>query len=215
MLARPSIGVTVRGRLAALDRLRSARPRLSRHGAVAQYIVSPRGHEPWLAKRYRAVSPLDDGLEHVIRFTIKRDGRVRVRLDVDIVELLFSALYQHSQFVRRPWTLKPIVEPVACVHVAKQEVADLLRRVFMTLPIQFAPSVESGAWTCEVKTGLHRKLWEGQRALSARNCALMPSVKRTHPAPPRYRHAISDLFGGVARLQVAIDTYSRGRPAAK
>src|ERR1700730_11355599 len=39
-----SIGVTVRGRLASVDRVRAARTRLPGHGAIVQHIVSPRGH---------------------------------------------------------------------------------------------------------------------------------------------------------------------------
>src|SRR5438552_461585 len=125
--------MTVRRRLTAMDDVRSPRPRLPGHGAITQHIVSPCRHKSGVPKRYRAVSLLDDRLEHVIRFAIKHNGRVRIRLDVDLVELLFSTLDQRSQFVRRQWELQPVLEPMACAHVAKQEVADLGRPLLIDL----------------------------------------------------------------------------------
>src|SRR5947209_14286700 len=113
----------------------SSRPRLPGHGTIAQYIVSPCRHKRWVPKRDRMVSLLNNRVEHVIRFAIKHDGRVRIGLDVDLVELLFSTLNQRSQFVRRQRALQPILEPMASLHVAKKESPTFAARSLSTLPI--------------------------------------------------------------------------------
>src|SRR5438067_1986578 len=87
--AQRSISVTVCSGLAVMVRARSARRWLPRHGTVAQHIVSPRGHKPWIPKRYRAEPLLDNRLENVIRLAIEHDGRVGVRLDVNFIKLRF------------------------------------------------------------------------------------------------------------------------------
>src|SRR5207248_9092916 len=86
----PSIGVTVRGRLAVVDGVRSASGWPSRHGTIAHHIVSPRGNKILVPKRYRAVPLLDNGVENVIRLAIEHDGWVGIQLNVDFVKLLFS-----------------------------------------------------------------------------------------------------------------------------
>ena len=72
--ARWSICVIMRGKVALLGCVRSARPRLFGHGAVTHDVVSPRGHKRRVKKRDRAVLLVDDRVEHVTGFPIETTG---------------------------------------------------------------------------------------------------------------------------------------------
>jgi hypothetical protein len=93
--------VIVRGKVGLLGGTRSARPWFLGHGTVVDNVVPPRGHKLRIKERDRAVLFVDDGVEHVTGFSVKHDGRIGLRLDVNLVELLLPEANKRSQFTGR------------------------------------------------------------------------------------------------------------------
>src|SRR5437868_568385 len=118
--------------------------RPSRHRAIADDVVTPRGHKLRVKKRDGAIPLLDDRVKHVVGFTVEYNRRAGFRLDVYFIELRLALTDQRRQNVGRQRVLGLVPEAMPRSHVAKQDITELSRLVVIE-PVHRPPLGVEGA----------------------------------------------------------------------
>jgi hypothetical protein len=77
----------------------SSRTRPSRHRAITQDVMTPRGHNLRVPERERVVLLFDDRVEHVISFAVEDNGRLGVWFDVHFIEFHLAVADERRQLV--------------------------------------------------------------------------------------------------------------------